>query len=464
MVFNNDILLLSPYGIKKSTGIPSYGKHCPGVESWFSPVRQAPSQVKTPTNLIKGLPEPSPSASNVFEKKSPDVPVRDVLSMDATSWSNLDIYIHLSDTVTESDLAAENATITDAKKAVKSIPLLNAPSTPNKKKVKKSCLDESRPPKAQTRRLTQTIPKKVRRLSLGHSVETPQVERNAISYFSPKRYLKKQVSAFELTSPSSNKNCSTTQEHSMSSNDSNISEPTLIATPKQISAIELSPKGSRSSLPHWKKLVACDQIVCPKSPRMSPANTKDRKLGKNLSSRTISKGHSEETSVAHNTASYFSPRRYLKKQVSAFELISSLRSSNDSENYEPITIASPKTPLKRQTSAIELSTPEVSLSCFPLRKKFDFSDEIVSPNQSQCLKTSSHTKPQTHSAAMPPMSPTSKRTRGPSKQASERICSSPKWVATQAASGNDSKNTSSIPKVSSIHTLLLDFDKIMELP
>ena len=472
MVFNDDILLLSPYRIRKSTHSSSYGKHCPGVESWFSPLMPAPAQLKTSTtNRIIGLLESSPSSTSLFQKKSSDVLDRDVCSMDATddvmstSWSNLDVCIHLSDTVTECDLGAEKAIIKDEKKAETSKALLNEPPMPKRKKGKKSsrekCLDESSPPVEPTRRLTQTIPKKVRRLSLGHFMEISH-ERSATSYFSPKRYLKKQVSAFELTSPSGNRNCSTTQDCSMSSNDSDNREPIMIAAPKtplkkQNSAIELStPKGSRSCLPHSKKLVVCDQILSLESPRMPPANKNDRKLGKKLSSRTVSKGHSEES---YNTASYFSPKRYLKKQVSAFELASPRRPSNNSEKYEPITTASPKPAFMKQNSAIELSTPEVLRNCFPLRKQVDVSDEFLSPTRSQCLKTSTHTYRQTHLATIPPLSPIGKRTRSPSKQASERIFSSPKWVATQP-----SKNTSSIPKVNSIHTLLMEFDKIMELP
>ena len=197
--------------------------------------------------------------------------------------------------------------------------------------------------------------------------------------------------------------------------------------------------------------------------------------------RRLSLGQTEQMPEEHNTKSFFSPKSQLRKQISAFDLSSSSSSRHnnktvgckkpgkkmslnhsESDEFKIISNPVPKSPLKKQISAIDLSTPERERSCFPRWRALDvMGDEISSPLDTETFTGTAMIENEW--AVTRPPSPSKKFMRSPSKQVSERLISSPKWVASHTE-GRRGVKKASIPKVSSIQVLLSEFDKIMELP
>jgi hypothetical protein len=195
--------------------------------------------------------------------------------------------------------------------------------------------------------------------------------------------------------------------------------------------------------------------------------------------RRFSLSHTDHSKEGHNTKSFLSPKSQLRKQISAFDLCTPrsteivspkkvgrkvLLNCSEGIKSEAESIVSPLSPLKKQNSGIELSTPERHRSCFPRRRaQRDSENDTLSPCDN--LMTSTFYI-QHEDEWTPPcyMSPTKNSIHSPSKQVSERVMSSPKWVELNQVGGNGGLKKASIPKVDSVQILLSEFDKIMELP
>ena len=247
-----------------------------------------------------------------------------------SSWSNLDFCINLSDI--ETDLPPMDSPHVESKVLSDTTPVVNQHGIASLSKQRPSHSHEVRPPVSPLRRMARKISQRHKHNSLPTgTVEGNNTKSNLQS--KPKGHLRKQNSAFDVSISQNNRNACPTDrrkncDRHMSLNPldqsfSEASEITFIASPrnspkKQMSVDDLlSPDVSRSCLPRWKAIPACD-------PTLSPLPSKSLKA-----SNSMRDNHLTPTTQHH--ASPFNQRvRSLCKQVSE-RMIASPKWSNHTE-------------------------------------------------------------------------------------------------------------------------------------
>ena len=507
--------------------------------------------------------------SLAFDKQSAE---GQTACVNSTSWGNLDLFINLSESDTELVLEPPTDKIPTA--VAKQISRQEVPSNKHTTAIKQidqkslfekrqSYLYESRPPVSPSRRSASKISRNNylsparasktlgRRLSLGQTEHTTDSEEsNTKPIFSPNGQLRKQNSALDLSIFRTNKHSNVADDHDnihlssncmeQSSSESFGSKNITLQKSQQkqnISADVLStPERSKRCFPRWKAVEACDQISSPVPPkcmktckatpqkehasprRISTSNLFSRSPRKQLSERIITSPKWVTSNM--EIISFKSP---LQKQISAIDLstpdssrrclphwkaveacdqtlsplpvppkcMKTTKSTQQKEYASPrrtstsnkfmrspskqvseriITsskwvasnteVASPKSPLSKQISEHDLSPSDFTSGCFPRWMAVEACDQVVSPLPPKCTKTSEAMQQKKFTSPRRTFT-SNKCIRSPCKQESERIIASPKWIASTTENEYKAK---SIPKVSSIHILLAEFDKIMELP